>query len=235
MQMMNKTTDDPYRIQHRFWLDGNRNDESDLVEYIAYLKEKRRFASTIRDALRLIQDLRQGSVRVLLNLFPWIWDQIESEVRASMVQSHQSDLRPTLQEHLERMEKLLAERTSGNGQAHVLPVAPRALTTGDNADLDIEIKVESDPEAGKRATRNFMRSLVALQTSYQNPKVGSIGNGSTKRKDIQKHSKKEEIDVIQAPTGNAKRMEVPILDVPDFEDDEDDSGELMVVKGAGND
>ena len=234
MQMTNEQTCNPYRIQHRFWLDGNRSDERDLVEYIAVMKKKRTFASTIRDALRLIQDLRQGSVRVLLFLFPWVWDQIESEVRASMAQSHQPDLHPTLQEHLERMEKLLAERTSGNGQSQVLPVASRVLPTG-TADIDIEIKVDSDPEAGKRATQNFMRSLAALHTSYKNPKAGSLGNGSSKSKDMQKHSQKEEIDVMQVPTGNAKRMEVPTLDVPDFEDDADDLGELMVVKGAEND
>lgn len=61
-----------FRMQFRFWLDVEREEEHAIAEYIERLKEARMFASTIRDAFRLIFDLRLGRVNVLLALFPWI-------------------------------------------------------------------------------------------------------------------------------------------------------------------
>lgn len=60
----------PFRMRFAFWLDDTRPDESDLISYIDELKQARRFASTIRDGLRLMRDLRAGNVAVLLQLFP---------------------------------------------------------------------------------------------------------------------------------------------------------------------
>jgi len=223
MQMLNeKNFDDPYRIQHRFWLDGNRHDERDLVEYIADLKKKRSFVSTIRDALRLIQDLRQGSIAVLLSLFPWVWDQIEAEVRASLPQSPRSDVHTALQEHMERMEKLLAERVSKNSLPQIPSSAPRALNPRNTGDIDIEVKTApSNPEAGKRATQNFMSSLMALQTGYRSPEPHKL-NRMSKSEGPQKADSKKVTTDIQTSTGNAKPMKVPALDTPVFEDDADD-------------
>jgi hypothetical protein len=61
-----------YRRQFRFWLDAAKSDEHDLIEYIYKLVETRLFASTIRDGLRLLRDLRARRTDVLQELFPWI-------------------------------------------------------------------------------------------------------------------------------------------------------------------
>jgi hypothetical protein len=63
-----------HRLQFRFWLDVVRPEEKALAEYVEELKERRRFAQSIRDALCLLRDLQAGRITVLLALFPWIED-----------------------------------------------------------------------------------------------------------------------------------------------------------------
>lgn len=62
---------DRHRIGYTFWLDLKKPQEEKLSDVIELLKNKRSFASTIRDGLRLIHDLREGRVDVLHELFPW--------------------------------------------------------------------------------------------------------------------------------------------------------------------
>ena len=61
-----------YRVQHKFWLDITKNEEHALDEKIQQLKQGRGFSQTIRDALNLIWDLREGRLDVLFELFPWV-------------------------------------------------------------------------------------------------------------------------------------------------------------------
>jgi len=71
-----RKTDKRWRGQFRFWLDAHKPGEYSLGKYINSLKDERKFASTIRDAIRLIRDLRAGRVDVLLELFPFVRDAI---------------------------------------------------------------------------------------------------------------------------------------------------------------
>lgn len=61
-----------FRLRFPFWLDLLKPDEAALAETIDTLKSQRAFASSIRDGLRLIVDLRAGRLDVLLELFPWV-------------------------------------------------------------------------------------------------------------------------------------------------------------------
>lgn len=63
------------RVQHRFDLNLNKEDEYQLDEMIQSLKKKRSFLGVIRDGIRLILDLRQGQTEVLRELFPWVLEQ----------------------------------------------------------------------------------------------------------------------------------------------------------------
>ena len=60
------------RERFSFWLDLGKGSEFILADTIFELKQKRLFASTIRDGIRLIVDLRAGRVDVLLELFPFV-------------------------------------------------------------------------------------------------------------------------------------------------------------------
>ncbi len=63
------------RVQFRFWLDVVKDAEASLAQEVQHLKSRRAFQPTIRDAIRLILDLRNGSTDVLHELFPWVSQQ----------------------------------------------------------------------------------------------------------------------------------------------------------------
>ena len=66
----------PYRVQMQFWLDRNREDHADIGDYLFRLKQQSKYASTIRDAVRLIMTLREGRADFLMQLFPNVQDMI---------------------------------------------------------------------------------------------------------------------------------------------------------------
>lgn len=85
-----------------FWLDYNKDTELLIAEQIDELKNHRLFTSTIRDGIRLVCDLRKGSIDVLLELFPEIRKKFKDGDKST------SDLEHRIQQ-LERM--LLYEKT----------------------------------------------------------------------------------------------------------------------------
>ena len=204
---MNKTrkkSASTYRIQHRFWLDSNRLEEKLLIDYIAQLKSERRFISTIREAFQLIRDLRQGNLGILLRLFPWVKDQFEADFRA---QQAEKAVTPPLQEQLSRVEALLrAQSHPQHANAPALltePAQPRTPLQLEAPAVELEIKPSaSDPEAAKRATQNFMRSLMAIQDAYTPPKQS-------------KNTPKPRPSATQK--NGPKAMDVPSFDPPEID------------------
>lgn len=73
---MSKKTKIRQRFQYKFWLDAYVQAEYSLMETIEALKAERKFAVTMRNALRLIIDLSSGNIDVLLELFPWVVERI---------------------------------------------------------------------------------------------------------------------------------------------------------------
>lgn len=75
----------PRRMQFKFWLDANRENEAALGAYLDDMKQKRKLTATIRDAVRLLWWLRSGRAEVLLEMFPNIEDMIQrARVEAAM-------------------------------------------------------------------------------------------------------------------------------------------------------
>jgi hypothetical protein len=58
------------RFMYRFWLDVNKPDQRALAEALEAVKARRKFAPTVRDALRLFLDLQDGNTGELCRLFP---------------------------------------------------------------------------------------------------------------------------------------------------------------------
>src|SRR5262245_40355436 len=114
---------DECRLQFRFWLDKFRPDENELAQYVSTLKKKRRFAQTIRDALRLIRDLQQGRVEVLLALFPWVKDHFV----AAAPQPVTISLPDPVQDYLARIEQLLNHQQLQNPPEQVKLSQPTKL------------------------------------------------------------------------------------------------------------
>lgn len=61
-----------FRGQFKFWLSANKPDELALGQELNALKSVRKYTATIRDALRLFFDLKNGNTAVLGELFPGI-------------------------------------------------------------------------------------------------------------------------------------------------------------------
>jgi len=164
-----------HRLQYRFWLDVVRQDEYHLAEYVETLKERRSFAQTIRDALSLIQDLRQGSVRILLLLFPWVWDKIAAEVRATMVMPANNGLIPELQAQMTRMEQLLMQQPPV--QKELVGLRPLQLPT--KTEPELEIKTASADVDDKPSWNNHI-SMAKLLGSFDHLSAEMLAYGVRK-------------------------------------------------------
>ena len=160
-----------YRVMHKFWLDITKPDEDWLDEQIHQLKTARQFTTLLRDALRLMLDLRAGRLEVLFELFPWVQERLNAEKGGAT-----SDL----QAKLDQLEKLLLAQ----GSSHVMqPVGgPKPLQGGpqplaipsmskpvfDDEDDD-DLLVVSKAKGDNSSVHNFLRSAFALQGQVYKP------------------------------------------------------------------
>lgn len=152
------TSETPKRIryQFRFWLDAAKDDELELCAYHDQLKERRQWQPTIRDALRLIRDLRAGRVNVLLELFP----SIERIFEDRFLERHGRNDSPATAEFtaIMRQQAAILEQLA-NGQqmqpAHRV-VAPQIKLTG-----DIFTSETADPSETRQDFAASMGNLFA--------------------------------------------------------------------------
>ena len=147
-----------FSLRFTFWRDMNKPEEYALADHIEALKETRSFASTIRQGLRLIHDLRQGRLEVLFELFPW--------VKAEFLESLQRDQTPgerAIQAQLERMEALLKEQ----GNRPIEQGGPKPLAAPQFAPPPVEdddtIPLEIRKNSNTDASQNFINSMLNLQ------------------------------------------------------------------------
>jgi hypothetical protein len=160
-----------FRLRQTFWLDLNREDEKEIAEQVAILKENRTFVKTVRDGIRLICDLRKGQVDVLFELFPWV----KAEFLAG-IQPQETAGERALREHLERIERQLLSAHFSSGTVpntttsvgnpktlsgpKPLNVQKFDLPTFDDDDLDtLVIKKDTSTDSAQ----NFINSLMRLQ------------------------------------------------------------------------
>lgn len=110
------------RVVHHFWLNLNKDVENKLDIAVRELKKQRLFAETIRDGLRLILDLRAGSLDVLFELFP--------DLKERMVVQRVDSPSPNIRELEDKIEQLTQVVLSGQGGGIVFksnpPVMPKA-------------------------------------------------------------------------------------------------------------
>ena len=147
-----------FRLRFTFWLDMNKPEEYALAEHIDALKEKRSFATTIRQGLRLINDLRQGRLEVLFELFPWVKAEFLEHI-----QREKTDGERAIQAQLERMEALL----KAQGNQPIEQGGPRSLATPQFAPPPVEdsdtIPLDIRKNSNTDASQNFINSMLNLQ------------------------------------------------------------------------
>ncbi len=160
-----------YRVMQKFWLDLDKPQEEEINQMIDQFKRKREFSRIIRDGIRLIGSLGQGNLAVLLALFPWV-----EEAFYERFTERQNTLNSSLQQQLERLERLLIEQgntpvasvlqsvNTSSGGIKKLDVPPVAPPVFDDDDDDITLVVRKAKDDGSSA-RNFLDSVFALQRS----------------------------------------------------------------------
>jgi len=205
------------RQRFMFWLDHDKPEEKQIAEEILLLKTAGLFARTIRDGIRLIQDLRAGRVDVLHELFPWVLEQ--QEPVSPPAHAHQLTDNTKLTTQLERLEKLLltqgAVPISNGEKATESPIPLRKESRQeqriDPDSIEFEITRSTQSETNNSAW-NFMISSAALQGNYDNLPPTVINYGiETGRIPADTITKKS---VAAGP----KAMNVPQFEPPAFDD-----------------
>ena len=131
------------RLQFRFWMDVNNAIDDAIGEYLDGLKKRRKFTSTIRDAIRLIRDLRAGNTAVLCELFPWIADAFQPETPGD-------GMNALLQKIAADTEQLVAGVENGKYISHSEPEKSTIVDTSEPGKLKY-ISVSDPPEQSKMA------------------------------------------------------------------------------------
>lgn len=155
-----------FRLQFKFWLNVNKADEYELASIIDELKQGGSFTKAIRDGLRLIVDLWQGRVEVLLALFPWVEDYFFERFSEARPISDQA-----IVAQLAKLEQLLVEQgnkpissievTGGNPKPLIPDGKPRTLAVPDRDDDEVALVVNKAASDGKSA-QNFLDSAFGL-------------------------------------------------------------------------
>jgi hypothetical protein len=99
--------DKRHRCQFRFWIDAKKAGEYALGEYLVMLKQQRKYAGFMRDAIRLLKDLREGNTDVLLELFPYIEEAIEARLHRSAPVAVAVATPDAVSAQLARLERLM--------------------------------------------------------------------------------------------------------------------------------
>jgi hypothetical protein len=144
-----------FRLRQVFWLDLLKPDEAELASIIDGLKIQRSFATTVRDGIRLISDLKAGRLDVLFELFPWVRAEF-----LEYVQSVQPPAEIALQKRLDSLEKLLLQQ--GNVPIKTGPtklvVQSATQPTSEDGDLLVIRQTKSERESAK----NFLNAAFDL-------------------------------------------------------------------------
>jgi len=123
---MSKKTRVRQRFQYKFWLDAYVQAEYSIMETIEVLKAERKFAATMRNALRLIIDLSSGNIEVLLELFPWVVERVGAAQPAPIAHDNTDILR-----EIQRLQEMINERSipdTSNDYPQMQKAAPKPTT-----------------------------------------------------------------------------------------------------------
>ena len=142
-----------FRLRFTFWLDLHKAGEAELAETIDGLKHERSFASTIRDGIRLVCDLRAGRVDVLCELFPWVQEALQPVSTAPV------DAR--LQEQIARLEALLIAQ--GNVPIQSSNDAPSRSARKSAKPI---VEVTASKASAETVAKNFLNSMKGLASGF---------------------------------------------------------------------
>ena len=146
-----------FRLRFTFWLDVQKRDEAVLAETIETLKQNRTFASTIRDGIRLVCDLRAGQTEVLFELFPWVKDALQPALITSVDRG--------LQDQIARLEALLLAQGNVPIQSPLAAATPEKSSRQSTKSL-VEVTASSGKASAEAVAKNFLSSMKGLANGF---------------------------------------------------------------------
>ena len=156
------------RLQFKFWLDVLKDVEAAIADELERLKEQRKMAPTIRDALRLFLSLGQGDSSVLLELFPdirgYFYQQFQAEQADAATQFNEIILRLNQIQQVQSQPAPISSPDEMRSISGPRPIAAQSfeVPSYDDDDDGLLLEVRVDADAGARASANFINSLMAL-------------------------------------------------------------------------
>ena len=198
------------RIMFRFWLDDSKEDENALIGEVGELKANRKFTETIRQGIELITDLRNGSLRVLFDLFPY--------VKA---------------EFLEYMQSLNSAETSQIDKERQQLDAYKAELEAYRQELDERYqqleqeRIQATQKQNAHVQKQLDRIENFLVSQGNVPITAITGNRPKQNMGI------SGLKPLGAGSGGVPKLDVPNITQPVFDDD-DDELDLVVTKASGN-
>ena len=154
------------RVRQEFWLDISKSEDVDILHLIADLKRSRSFSQVVRAGLRLVVDLWNGNLTVLLELFPWV-----EEAFFQRLAEQRPPETSAIQDQLSNLERILlaqgsqptnAVAASGNAKPLKLDGKLRPLEVPDwDDEPDVPLVIKHAVSKGD-AAQNFLNSAFKL-------------------------------------------------------------------------
>lgn len=155
------------------WLDDQKAEHADLLRYASELKQVRKFSEAVRDGLRLIRDLRAGSLDVLCELFPWVENALMDAIEAAASDKSGNSGNGEVLARLDQLQrKLDAQQLPGSTyqqapsmvSGNLGELKPLSPPKSDD-DILASLEVKEADRSDVNATQNFINSLMALQST----------------------------------------------------------------------
>jgi hypothetical protein len=124
------------RYQWKFWLDANKDEQLLLCEKLDELKNRRQFAPTIRNALKLFFDLSKGNTKILQDLFPSIVDKIKESVQIETQASN--EFSQIIKQQAQLIEMMATQTTA----PATVPQLPASIDTSELPSVFTTDKIE---------------------------------------------------------------------------------------------
>ena len=178
-----------YRLRYTFWLDMNKPDEEAIANEIELLKNERAFARTIRQGIRLMVELRNHKLDLLLMLFPFILDRI-----AGLFEEDQREIdqqRAELEQERIRLEHewwLLEEE--------------KRLLEAERKERDNTI------DAVESVMAQQLERIEQMLLEQGNQPVDRAAGSQERRRHMQNHGDKPKITVTESNEGGASEEEI---------------------------
>lgn len=134
------------RIKQEFWLFKNKLEDRRLIAYCDDLRAARNFLPTLRDALMLIMDLRNGRTDVLVSLFP--------DVPMAFQQTN-------LQSEFDRLAELIAARPIAAASTSIGGVSTGQPMKISLDDFGLDLNITAEAQTGKsNAVQNLLDQML---------------------------------------------------------------------------